>query len=487
MDAIGSQGSIYQLVQQYMSLERIPRDKLVDQKSVLNEKKSVFTELNTKLSALKTKLTSFTDLFVNPFFAKTSSSSDAERIGISAQGSAVTGNHAIAIERLAKADTRVSNQFNDTENSFGAFSTDQTFTIEVGHPTDEDANNRVQIEVTVPASEFSGTNDEILKAISDSINGAMSQAVADELIDSDEVIHSQIVNEEIGTSRLVMRSEQTGYSYRMDFGSSSLLDTLNVNAATQSSGVSGGYITPIGTSATDSELNAMFTVDGLTFYRDSNVVDDALQGITLKLLDTFTTEETVTVATDVESVKGDVEDFIEKYNDAVKFLRDNSEVDPETFKRGVLSTDFFYSGMVGELRSIVGSSVEGTTSENHTLLYNIGIEANEDGTLSITDSDKFTTALETNALFVSDLFKGDEGIATKLVDYIDGFVSAGGTINSSKQNLDSQISSLNDRISYMDEVLDKKEELYYNEFTKFQEIMYQLEEQQKFFNSFLSY
>lgn len=487
MDSINTQGSIYQLVEQYMALERIPRNKLVDQKTVLNDKKSVFSELHTKLSALKTKLTSFTDLFVNPFFAKSSSTSDSEKIGITAQGSAVTGNHAVSVERLAKADTRVSNQFYDSENSFNAFSTDQTFSIEVGHPTDEDPYNRVQIDVTVPASGFSGTNDEILKAISDSINGAMAQAVADELIDGDEVIHSQIVNEEIGTSRLVLRSEQTGYSYRMDFGASALLDTLNVNAATQSSGVTGGFITPIGTNPTDSELNAKFTIDGLTFYRDSNIIDDALQGITLKLLDTFASDETVTVETDVESVRTDVEDFIEKYNDAVKYLRENSKVDTATFKRGVLSTDFFYSGIVGELRSIVGSRVEGTTSENYALLYNIGIEANEDGTLSITDSDKFTAALETNALYVSDLFKGDEGIATKLVDYIDGFVSAGGTINTSKQNIDSQISSINDRISYMDEVLDKKEELYFNEFTKFQQIMSQLQEQQIFFNSFLSY
>lgn len=486
MDAIGSQGSIYQLVEQYMSLERIPRNKLVDQKTALNDKKSVFSELHTKLSALKTKLTSFTDIIVNPFFAKTSSTSDSERIGITAQGSAVAGNHSVAIERLAKSDTRVSNQFNDTDNSFGAFSTDQTFSIEVGHPTDEDPNNRVQIDVIVPASGFSGTNDEILKAISDSINGAMAQAVTDELIDSDEVINSQIVNEEIGTSRLVLRSDQSGYSYRMDFGASTLLDTLNVNASVQSSGTTGGFITPLGTSPTDSELNAKFTVDGLTFYRDNNNVDDALQGITLKLLDTFTTEETVTVESDVEAVRTDVEEFIEKYNDAVKYLRDNSKVNPDTYERGVLSTDFFYSGMVGELRTIVGSRVDGTTSDNHALLYNIGIEANEDGTLSIADSDKFTAALETNALYVSDLFNGDEGIATKLVDFIDGFVSAAGTINSSKQNLDSQISSINDRISYMDEVLDKKEELYFNEFTKYQEIMYQLQEQQSFFNSFLS-
>ncbi len=484
--AINSQGSIYQLIDQYMQLEQIPRNKLISQKEALNDRKKVFSELDSVLSALKTKLSYLTDTITNPFFAKTSSSSDTAKVDITAQGSAVSGNHSISIERLAKADTRVSNQFDDAGSSFGAFTTDQTFSISVGHPTDEDPDNRVQIDVTVAASVFSGTDAEILDGISDAISSAMSQAVSDELIDGDEVIHSSVVNEEIGKSRLVLSSEQTGYTYHMEFGSSALLDTLNINASTQSSGTSGGYITNVGTSRTDSELNSKFTMDGLTFYRDANVVDDALDGVTLKLLDTFVDTETITIQSDVTAVRGEVDAFIEKYNSAIKFLRENTKTNSVTHERGALTNDTVYGSIISDFRGIVGASISGTTSSDYTLLYNIGIEADEDGTLSVKDADKFTAALENNALYVSDLFNTDEGIANKLLDYIDKFVSAGGTINTSKQQVDSQITSMNDRIAYMDEVLDKKEKQYFDQFTSLQQTMYQIQAQQQFFNSFLS-
>jgi len=485
LSSVGSQSSIYQLIDQYMALEQIPRNRLITQKTALNDKKTVFSELDSVLSTLKTKLSYLTDPIVNPFFAKTSSSSDSEKVGITAQGSAVSGNHSISIERLAKADTRVSNQFNDSNTSFNGFTTDQTFSITVGHPTDEDPDNRVQIDVTVAASVFSGTDEQALDGISNAIEAAMGQAVSDELIDGDEVVHASVVNEEIGTSRLVLRSEQTGYTNRIEFGASTLLDTLNINAATQSSGTTGGYIIPVGTSRTDSELNAKFTIDGLTFYRDTNVIDDALDGITIKLLDTFAEDETITVQTDVEVVRKDVDDFIEKYNEAIKFLRDNTKTNATTHERGALANDTVYGAIVGDFRGITGASISGTTSSDYALLYNIGIEAGEDGTLSIKDSDKFTSALEINALYVSDLFNSDNGIASQLVDYIDKFVSAGGTINSSKKQIDSHLSSLNDRIGYMDEVLEKKEKQYFDEFTSLQQTMYELQAQQQFFNSFL--
>ena len=481
---ISGQSSIYQLVDQYMQLERIPLNKLLDQKKALNDKKSVFSELDSYLSKIKTKLSYFTDPIVNPFFAKTSTTSDSEKVGITAQGSAISGNHSIIVDQLAKSDTRVSNQFDDANSDFTSFTTDQTFTIELGHPTDDDATNRVTVSVTVAAADLSGTNDDVLKAISDAINDAMSQAVTDDTLDGDEIAHASVVSEETGKSRLVLRSDQSGYTYRIDFGSSTLLDTLNINNNAQSSGTTGGYITAIGTGPTDSELNSKFTVDGLTYYRDGNVVDDAVEGLTLKLLDTFSTEETVTVQADVDAVKSDVEDFIKKYNDAIDYLRNQTKVNPETHKRGPLSNDSMYGSIVSDFRAIVSGNVEGTTSSDYTLLYDIGIEADQDGKLSIKDNDKFTAALETNALYVSDLFNTDNGIAAQLTDYIDRFVTADGSINNSKQQIDSQVVSLNDRISYMNEILDKKEKQYFDEFAKLQQMMAQLQAQQSFFSAF---
>ena len=486
VSSVSGQSSIYQLVDQYMQLEKIPLNKLIDQKDGLDTKKSVFSDLDSVLSKLKTKLKYLSDSAVNPFFAKSSSTSDAEKVGITAQGSAVSGNHSVTISQLAKSDTRVSNQFDNANSDFTGFTTDQTFSIEVGHPTEDDPDNRVSIDVTVAASVFSGTNDDVMKAISDGINDAMSAAVANDLIGGDEVIHSSVVSEEAGKSRMVLRSDKSGYTYRMDFGSSALLDTLNINNNAQSSGTAGGYITTVGTGRTDSALSSSFTVDGLTFYRDSNVVDDAIDGITLKLLDTFSTEETVTIQANVEDVKSDTQEFIDKYNDAIKFLREKTKTDPNTHKRGALTNDSMYGSIVSDFRGIIGGNVTGTTSSDYTLLYDIGIEANQDGTISIKDSDKFKAALENNSLYVSDLFNSEDGVANKLIDYIDRFVAAGGSISNSKQQIDNQITSLNDRIDYMNEVLDKKQKRYFDQFAQLQQTMNSLQSQQSFFSAFFN-
>jgi flagellar hook-associated protein 2 len=118
----------------------------------------------------------------------------------------------------------------------------------------------------------------------------MSTAVSNETIDSDEIVSASVVSEENGKSRLVLTSAQTGYTYRQSYtDSSGLLNTLGVSTGSQTSGTNGGYITA------DSSLNSLFTMDGLSFSRDSNKVSDALTGVTFNLLQTFASAETVTL------------------------------------------------------------------------------------------------------------------------------------------------------------------------------------------------
>ncbi|MCD6374141.1 MAG: flagellar filament capping protein FliD [Caldisericaceae bacterium] len=482
-----STNSIQYLVDQYMALESRPRDELIQQKNELSDKKSVFSELDSKLSALKTKLEYLNDIVLLPFQAKKASSSDAEKIGVRVANSASKGNHTLTVQQLAKSDTRVSNQFSDSGTDFNSFTSDQTFTIEVAHPTDSDPSNRVAISITVTADQLSGTNDEAIANIAQAINDAMAEAVANETITTEEVVHADVVNEQEGISRLVLKSEQTGYTYRMEFGASSLLDTLGVNNNALSSGTTGGYIYNVGTSITDSELSSIFELDGLTMYRDSNNVDDAYTGITFKLLDVFSQPVTVSVEPDIDAVKKDVEEFISKYNEVIDFLKENARMNPDTYEKGPLSQDSVYSGMIAELRTMVSEPVDSVANSNYRLLYSIGIEADRDGKLSIKDTEKFNNALEANPSFVSDLFSTSDGVATKLVDYIDRFVKTGGTIDTSKKQIDNRIQSLQDRIEYMNEILDKKEKHYFDEFTKMQQTIYMLQNQQMFFNTFTNF
>jgi flagellar hook-associated protein 2 len=481
-----NQSSIEQLIGQYLALESRPRDDLVDKKDALNSRKNVLSELDSKLSALESKAERLNDPITDYFAAKLATSSDTDKFTVSASSSAELGNHTLSVDRLAVSDTRVSKQYTDSNTSFSGITTDQTFSIEVAHPTDEDPSNRVSIDITMTADKFSQNDNQVLADIADAINSAMFTAISSETIENDEVVYASVVNEESGKSRLVLRTEQSGYTYRMDFTDSAdnLLQTLEVNADVQSSGTSGGYMTTVGTNATDSLLNSKFTMDGLTFYRDSNNVTDALTGVTLQLLDTFATTETVTVNVDTESVKGEVQEFLDAYNESLTFLRTNTQMDPDTYKAGALSSDYTYRGIIAKLRSIVSGEVSGVNNSDYSRLFSIGIEADDKGLLSIADSDKFTEALESNTANVSDLFRASDGIAVELENFINNFVKTGGTIDNSKKNINDQVTYLSGRISSMDEWLLKRETQLRDEFAKLQEAMSRISSQQSFFSMF---
>jgi len=482
----GSQSSINQLVNQFMTIEERPRDLLISKRDDLNSKKTILTDLDSKLSALKSKADRLNDPLFDYFAAKNANTSDTDKFTANAGSSANLGNHSISVERLAESDTRVSQQYNNTDSSFTGYSTDQVFTIEVGHIDDDGNESREVISVTVAASVFTGTNDDVLSGIADAINTALSAAVNDETINNDEVIHASVISEESNTSRLVLRSENTGYTYRMDFGSSSLLDDLQVNAAVQSTGTAGGFIHEVGTDETNSMLNTKFTLDGLTLYRDANNVTDAITGVTLQLLDTFATTESISITADVEEVQNEVQGFIDAYNNALKYLKSNTQIDPDTYKRGALASDLIYKDVYFALRNYIANEVDTTSSSLHTRLYQIGIEADSNGLLSITDAEKFTNAVETNSTYVSDLFNSENGIAAKISDYVDNFVKTGGTIDSSKSNITDEITHLNDRIKYTNELLDKKEARLRNEMAKLQETMILLSNQQSYLSMFSS-
>jgi len=469
-----------------MVFESRPKNDLLDRQEDLYTRKTVLSDLDSKLSALQSKAERLSDPITDYFASRTASVSDSDVISATSGETAALGNHSITIDRLAISDTRVSQQYTDTDTSFSGFVADQTFMIEIGNPTDTDPNYRRNISITVSAADLALDNDEALLQIADAINSAMYTVVTAETIGSEEQVRASVVTEESGKSRLVLRSDSSGYTYRMDFTDSAdnLLSALGISDAVQSSGTAGGYITDVGTSVTSSMLNSKLNIDGLDFYRDSNNVTDALTGVTLKLLDTSATTQTVTVVADVEGVKSEVNGMLDAYNEAITYLRENTQIDPNTYKRGLLADDITYRGIIYDLRNYTMNEVTGVSNSDYSRLFNIGIEADSDGNLSIADSDKFQTAIETNSSYVSEVFNASDGFATQLDTYLENYVKTSGSIDASKNNIEDQLTSLSDRISLMDDILYRREAQLRQEFTSLQEMMYNLQSQQSFLSSF---
>ena len=485
--ALSSQSSIQSLVDQYMAIEARPQQQLEEKKETLTTRKKTLTELDSSLSALRSKADELLDPTIEQFNLKSGKSSDSEKFIVTADAAAEIGNHSISVERMAIADTRVSKQVTDDASDFTDILTDQVFSIEIANPTEEDSENRISIDITIAADQFQNTNADLLDYIATTINAAMSSAVAADTVNIDEVVRASVVSEVDGSSRIVIRSNNSGYDYRMDFSDSAdnLLGRLEANQAAAVSGSSGGYITEVGTSRTNSLLNAKLNVDGLTFYRNENVISDVLGGISIQVLDTFSTTESITVDSDVYAVKDEVNAFLDTYNTLVNFLRDNVGINATSGEYGSLSNDLKYRGILYDLRDIMISEVDGVSNSLYSRLSTIGIRANRQGVLAIQDNDKFNNALRINSNYVADLFnQSDNGIATQLKNYITDYVEGDGIINTSKLILDEQIVNLEDRIADFDDYLDNRAAELQKEFGQLQQAMSLLNSQQSVFSMF---
>lgn len=465
--------SIDRLIETTLQIESIPRFRLEDRKAALNVRKKVLSDLDSKLSALTSLAKKYTDVLTDYFAAKTASSSDSALFSATAESSALVGNHDVFVERLAISDTRVSQQYSATGTELRTFfdtNGSQTFQISVGHPTDSDSSNRETISVTVNPT--GATNDDIMNEIALAVNNAMSSAVTADTIDADEKLSASVVHEEDGKSRMIFKSSKSGFTYRMvmtDSGNS-LLSTLDINSTAQSSGTAGGYITSVGTSASDSLLNAKLQVNGLTFYRDSNAIGDILDGVTMTLKGVTQTTENMKVEVDVKSVKEGLQELLDAYNSVINFLKENSRVDPDTKVRGALAGDSTYSFLRSKLRGILTGKVSGIDAGNPEHLFEIGITAASDGTLSFTDTEKFENALAEGSTKVSDLFNSTNGIANDLKDLLGNYVKVGGIISDSTNSMADKIKSMDKRIERFDDRLAKRELQLRTEFARMQQI-----------------
>jgi flagellar hook-associated protein 2 len=475
-----------QLISAILNIERRPQLELKTQKAEQERLKSVMSDFNSKLSALHKVLTSLTDPLTGTFQGKTATTS-ATAFSVSASIEAAAGSHTLEVLRLASADTRISKQYSSSGSTLRSFfdtNGAQTFTIRVVSPTDTDPNNRVDIQVTVNPT--GSTDKEILSEIATAINDAFRTAFDAGTIKSDERAYASVINETSDTARLSLRSGKTGFTYRLEFVDSAdgLLSALEINNNVVASGAGGGQVKAVGTDETDSELNSKFILDGLTLYRNSNRVTDALTGVTIELKQVSSGAAEFTIGPDTSGIKVKVEDFIKKYNDVLTYIAGKSNVNGKAGTRGDFAGDAAFTSLRFTLRNEVVRKVSGQPAEGPHYLTDLGITINNDGTLALTNTDKLFEAIRRNPQAVERLFSGSDGVAQRLLRHIEAYVGAQGIVSQRQASLDTRIRRLDDRIKAMDEQLARREEQLRAQFARVQETIALLKGQQQFLSSF---
>lgn len=216
-------------------------------------------------------------------------------------------------------------------------------------------------------------------------------------------------------------------------------------------------------------LNSKFIFNGLDIQKSSNNVDDLVNGLTFNLHSTMDVSDNnvgIGIENNVEDTKSQINDFIKKFNDIYTYIRNHSTSNDG--KRGVFMNDSNASSILSSFQSVAYSQVGGLPSADASYLSQIGISFDYQAGLKISDSDLLETKLEENIDQVEALFNSDNGIANTLYDKINPYLGADGYLAHAQESITNTVSYLTDRITSVEERIDKSASVLRNRYQQLQ-------------------
>ncbi len=164
--------------------------------------------------------------------------------------------------------------------------------------------------------------------------------------------------------------------------------------------IGSGTVNLMGFTETQAAQDASVTVDGVSVTSSSNTLTDVIPNSVLTLLGTG--DGTLTISSDLTTIKEQVQDFVDGFNDVMGHLNDQLALDEGTGTTSLLFGNFMVQNLQSNLRNLVTSSVTGV-SGSFSYLSQIGIRTQDDGLLSIDDG-QLDDALASDIDNVSQLF-----------------------------------------------------------------------------------
>ena len=177
----------------------------------------------------------------------------------------------------------------------------------------------------------------------------------------------------------------------------------------------------------------------------TNTVDNVIDGVTLNLLAVGDEEVTITISQNLDSVIGDIQRFIDVYNDVQDAIAESVSFNSETLERGPLLGEGAITQIRNRLHRTVSQLFEGADPSVSRLLL-IGIRLIADNRIEF-DESRFREVYERSPELVEQLFTAEEnGFGDVMDDMLEGLVG----------NFDSVISRKNDLLTNQQKLLNER-------------------------------
>jgi len=446
---LGSGIDIESLVTKLMAVESQPITNLQKRETSYQSQLSAYGVLKSSLSSFQTtadaigttpKLASYTATLANTAVATATANESAKQ-----------GSYSLSISNLAAAQKVRSAGYTSQTATIAS----GTLTLNLGTLSSDgtsftaDSSKAVNIDI----SAAKGTNT--LAGLRDAINASSAGVTATIVNDggSSNAYHLMLTSNNTGTTNAFSVSGIDGLTY------------------SPASAATGNQLTSV-QQATD----AKFSLDGINITSASNVVSNAIDGVTLTLTGATTTATTLTVASDATAIQKKVQAFVDGYNTIMSLMKSQTKTTSSTkltsststsstSTDGPLAADSTVRTMQNQLRSLVTSSVG---SGSITRLADVGIKIDQYGTMSL-DGTKFQAALASSPSGVANLFAkttSTSGIAAQVSDKITSYLSTTDGLLATRTNgIQKTITNMDKQIENLQNRMDTIEARYRKQFT----------------------
>jgi flagellar hook-associated protein 2 len=181
---------------------------------------------------------------------------------------------------------------------------------------------------------------------------------------------------------------------------------------------------------TQAAADASLKVNGLEVSRETNDIDDVIQGLSFTLNKQSTDKITFSIGEDKSTAEQAIRDYVEAYNTLYETMKNltgtTTDEDTEEVSTGGLATDSSAKTMLTQIRQMMTAAVPGIDS-GYTALTNVGIRTQIDGSLEIVEDD-FDAAIKNNfdlvgTLFASQSSASNSNVSISYGSYVDKAVA----------------------------------------------------------------
>lgn len=392
--------------------ERQPVVQLETQQAQLQKQRTAFGTLATRLGAVES---ASADLATATAFTGVSASvSSASALKATASNGAATGTYAVKVTQLAQAQVTVTN---------GTTPDPDTTIVASGG------------SLTIGGKTVSVAGDVTLQGLASTINETADIGVTASVVRSG------------GAFQLVLTGRETGAT----------------SAFSVTNSLTGGTGVSFSATNAQSAQDSAFTVNNVPVNSRSNVVKDAIPGVSVTLQELTPNPVTITISADLSSVEELVKKFTSAYNDLVSFL-DTQTKAYASKERDNIGGDPLVRQLRSSLSRVVNTEVG--AGATFTSLTQVGLAFSRTGQLEFRSAD-LQKALTTDRTAVVSLFQGGaafDGVFDKVKAAIESYTSSGGLIPTAQTRLTSQLSKIGERISEMERRLLIRKEAMQKEF-----------------------